>query len=124
MNMDGVAGLWFWVVAPVDEPSDEIVCPSCGEAEDLAGERQDQLIHITCGACDTAWDRDPERRCPRCRAGDLYAAPVAVVEKSRGSQLSIVSTRSEYLCWFCDRDLIDAQRQSGTALMPDQLPTL
>lgn len=112
------------VVAPVDEPSDEIVCPSCGEAEDLAGERQDQLIHITCGACDTAWDRDPERRCPRCRAGDLYAAPVAVVEKSRGSQLSIVSTRSEYLCWFCDRDLIDAQRQSGTALMPDQLPTL
>ncbi len=111
-------------VAQSDQSSDDIVCPQCGEAEDLAGERHDQLIRISCGSCDTVWDRDPERRCPRCQAGDLYAAPVAVIEKSRGSQLSIVSTRSEYLCWSCDRDLIDAQRQSGTALMPDQLPTL
>jgi hypothetical protein len=38
--------------------------------------------------------------------------------------LSIVSTTTEYLCWSCDRDLIDDQRRSGTALMPDQLPTL
>lgn len=103
---------------------DEIACPSCGETENLDGERQDELIEITCGSCDTLWQRDPTRRCPRCDAGDLYAAPVAVIEKSRGTQLSIVSTRSEYLCWVCDRDLIDAQRQSGTALMPDQLPTL
>lgn len=104
--------------------SDEIVCPDCGETEDLAGRSEDGLIHIECGACGTTWDRDPTRRCPRCESGDLYAAPVAVIEKSRGTQLSIVSTRSEYLCWHCDRDLIDAQRQSGTALMPDQLPTL
>ncbi len=54
----------------------------------------------------------------------MYAAPVAVIEKSRGTQLSIVSTTSEYFCWACDRDLIDEQRRSGTALMPDQLPTL
>lgn len=109
----------------VSQPDpDEIRCPSCGEAEDLTGERDDDLITITCGSCDTRWQRDPQRRCPRCGAGDLYAAPVAVIEKSRGTQLSIVSTRSEYLCWVCDRDLIDAQRQSGTALMPDQLPTL
>jgi DNA-directed RNA polymerase subunit RPC12/RpoP len=103
---------------------DEIACPTCGETDDLDGEREDELIHITCGSCATSWHRDPRRRCPRCGAGDLYAAPVAVIEKSRGTQLSIVSTRSEYLCWTCDRDLIDAQRRSGTALMPDQLPTL
>jgi DNA-directed RNA polymerase subunit RPC12/RpoP len=109
----------------VEQPDpDEIVCPDCGEHDDLTGERQDELIEITCGVCACRWQRDPERRCPRCGAGDLYAAPVAVIEKSRGSQLSIVSTRSEYLCWTCDRDLIDDQRQSGTALMPDQLPTL
>lgn len=109
----------------VSQPDpDEIRCPNCGEAEDLSGERQDALITITCGRCETLWQRDPQRRCPRCGVGDLYAAPVAVIEKSRGTQLSIVSTRSEYLCWACDRDLIDAQRQSGTALMPDQLPTL
>lgn len=102
----------------------EICCPQCGEAEDLAGQPIDQLIRITCGLCDTQWDRDPQRRCSRCGDSDLYAAPVAVIEKSRGTQLSIVSTNSEYLCWTCDRDLIDGQRQSGTALMPDQLPTL
>jgi len=54
----------------------------------------------------------------------MYAAPVAVIEKSRGSQLSIVSTTSQHFCWACDRDLIDEQRRSGTALMPDQLPTI
>jgi len=104
--------------------SDEIRCPQCGESDDLAEEPSGQLIRISCGSCDTQWDRDPQRRCSRCGDGDLYAAPVAVIEKSRGTQLSIVSTNSEYLCWTCDRDLIDAQRQSGTALMPDQLPTL
>lgn len=104
--------------------NDEIACPQCRETDDLQGERIEALIRITCGACATQWDRDPQRRCARCGQGDLYAAPVAVIEKSRGTQLSIVSTNSEYLCWTCDRDLIDAQRQSGTALMPDQLPTL
>ena len=54
----------------------------------------------------------------------MYLAPVAIIEKSRGSQLSILGTRTTPLCWECDRDLIDAQRQSGTALMPDELPTL
>lgn len=106
------------------DEGDQIACPNCGETEDLAGEREDELIRVTCGACQTVWHRDPQRRCPRCASSDLYAAPVAVIEKSRGTQLSIVSTRSEYLCWSCDRDLIDAQRRSGTALMPDQLPTL
>lgn len=104
--------------------AEEIVCPYCGEPDDLAGEREGELIRITCGACDTVWDRDPRVTCPRCGSTDTYAAPVAVIEKSRGTQLSIVSTTAEHLCWRCDRDLIDQQRRSGTALMPDQLPTL
>ena len=101
----------------------EIVCPGCGEGEELSGRPDGELILIECGACGATWHRDPERRCPRCQAGDLYPAPVAIVEKSRGTQLSIMSTRTEYLCWSCDRDLIDDQRRSGTALMPDELPT-
>jgi DNA-directed RNA polymerase subunit RPC12/RpoP len=100
-----------------------IACPGCGEQDELAGRPDGDLILIDCLACGASWHRDPERRCPRCGAGDLYPAPVAIVEKSRGSQLSILSTRTEYLCWHCERDLIDAQRQSGTALMPDELPT-
>jgi DNA-directed RNA polymerase subunit RPC12/RpoP len=102
----------------------DIACPQCGESDDLEGERVDDLIRITCGSCTTVWDRDPRTRCPRCGSADMYSAPVAVIEKSRGTQLSIVSTTTEYLCWKCDRDLIDDQRRSGTALMPDQLPTL
>ncbi len=102
--------------------SDEIRCPSCGEDDDLEGVNVEGTITITCGACDNVWERDRERRCPRCGAGDLYPVPVAILEKSRGTQLSIMSTRPEYLCWVCDRDLIDAQRQSGTPIMPDELP--
>ena len=102
--------------------SDEIRCPSCGEDDDLRGTNVDGAITITCGACGTEWERDQERRCPRCGAGDLYPVPVAILEKSRGTQLSIMSTRPEYLCWVCDRDLIDNQRRSGTPVMPDELP--
>ncbi len=104
--------------------SDDLSCPGCRESDDLRGRRDGDLITVDCQACGTSWQRDPERRCPRCGAGDLYEAPVAIVEKSRGTQLSIMSTRAEFLCWACDRDLIDDQRQSGTALMPDQLPTI
>ncbi len=103
----------------------DISCPQCGESEELQGSPTDSgLIEISCLACETAWQRDPKVRCERCQSADMYAAPVAVIEKSRGTQLSIVSTTSEYFCWVCDRDLIDEQRRSGTALMPDQLPTL
>ena len=105
----------------------EISCPSCAESEDLTGQRiGDELstgIQITCGVCGTEWVRDTAERCERCDSDDMYAAPVAVIEKSRGSQLSIVSTSKQYFCWTCDRDLIDDQRRSGTALMPDELPT-
>jgi len=102
--------------------SDEIRCPACGEADDLEGTNDDGVITITCGECDNVWERDRERRCPRCGAGDLYPVPIAILEKSRGTQLSIMSTRPEYLCWVCDRDLIDGQRRSGTPIMPDELP--
>ncbi len=112
-------------VAVVDTAGNgaDISCPGCGELERLSGRPDGELILIGCEACGASWHRDPEQRCPRCGAGNLYPAPVAIVEKSRGTQLSILSTRIEYLCWRCDRDLIDAQRRSGTALMPDELPT-
>ena len=109
--------------------SDEIICPACGEDDDLSGQPVDADdvgagIRITCGACSTSWSRINEVHCPRCDGTNMYLAPVAIIEKSRGSQLSILGTRTTPLCWVCDRDLVDAQRQSGTALMPDELPTL
>ncbi len=107
----------------------DIVCPGCGETEELLGspitdpDGVPTGISVTCEQCETTWTRSDQVVCPRCGGTDHYMAPVAVIEKSRGTQLSIVSTTSEPLCWACDRDLIDAQRQSGTALMPDELPT-
>ncbi len=111
--------------------SDDLRCPSCGEDDDLRGEPVEQEadnesvgIRVTCGACGAVWERTGRATCPRCEGDNMYLAPVAIIEKSRGSQLSILGTRTTPLCWVCDRDLIDAQRQSGTALMPDELPTL
>lgn len=119
--------------------SDDIRCPSCGEDDDLRGQpigKADNTdpdtdtddaptgIRVTCGSCDATWERTGQATCPRCSGDNMYLAPVAIIEKSRGSQLSILGTRTTPLCWECDRDLIDAQRQSGTALMPAELPTL
>ncbi len=109
--------------------SQPISCPSCGEEEDLSGEpldaeHPDDGVRIRCGQCHNEWERRPTSQCERCGSDHIYDAPVAIVEKSRGSQLSILGTTTTPLCWHCDRDLIDAQRQSGTALMPDELPTL
>ena len=108
--------------------SDTIACPACGETEELRGapldpDHPDDGVQITCQACGAGWDRTPGTRCERCGSTQIYDAPVAIVEKSRGSQLSILGTSTTPWCWHCDRDLIDAQRRSGTALMPDELPT-
>ena len=35
----------------------EIVCPNCGVDDHLSGERDGELIRITCSDCDLVWDR-------------------------------------------------------------------
>jgi hypothetical protein len=35
-----------------------VVCPLCGEDDDLTGTRSGERIELTCGACATRWDRD------------------------------------------------------------------
>ena len=102
----------------------EIACPECGETEALRGERRNDLIHIICETCGRAWDRDPSPRCGRCGDDDLFAALKAVVERSRGTQLSVVGTEVVHLCLGCDADLLADYRVSRTLLMPDDLPTV
>ncbi|MCP3935342.1 MAG: hypothetical protein GY708_08220 [Actinomycetia bacterium] len=102
----------------------DIVCPACGEDEELDGEREGDVIAITCARCETTWHRDPSPRCPRCDSPDVEAAIKAVIEKSRGSQLSIVATQIVHLCRTCDAELLASYRISRSPLMPDQLPTL
>ncbi|MGY9074934.1 MAG: hypothetical protein ACKVHU_18515 [Acidimicrobiales bacterium] len=102
---------------------DDLVCPACGEAEELLGSRVGDLIHIVCESCSQEWDRDPSPRCPICDGDDLEAAIKAVVEKSRGSQLSIVATQVLHLCRQCDDAVLSVYRIGRTPLMPDELPT-
>lgn len=51
--------------------------------------------------------------------------PLAIVEKGRGTQLSVVGTRSVHLCVSCDAETLERwQRNRPNPLMPDTLPTL
>lgn len=100
-------------------------CPDCGEIDDLAGIRDGDRITVTCNACGRSWERDLTRRCPICGSDDLQDVPLAIVEKGRGTQLSVVGTRSVHLCSVCDAETLDRyHRNRPNPLMPDELPTI
>jgi predicted RNA-binding Zn-ribbon protein involved in translation (DUF1610 family) len=99
----------------------DIECPSCGETSDLKGAPSRDSIAVTCGI---TWDRSTEPRCSHCGGGNLQPAPLAIVEKSRGTQLSIVGIRTIHLCPACDAETIDRwHRGRPRPLFPDDLPT-
>ena len=103
----------------------DISCPRCGEAEDLSGVRRDDVIELTCGKCGLGWPRDLAARCPTCGGDDLQTVPLAIVEKSRGTQLSVVGTRPIDLCSVCDAaKLAKYHRNRPNPLMPTELPTV
>lgn len=55
----------------------------------------------------------------------MQAVPLAIVEKGRGTQLSVVGTRIVHLCSTCDVETLDRyHRNRPNPLMPDDLPTL
>lgn len=100
-------------------------CPGCGEADDLSGNQNGDWITVTCGTCGVSWNRDPSPRCPICGGDDLQEVPLAIVEKGRGTQLSVVGTRTVRLCSACDADaLARYHRNRPNPLMPDELPTI
>lgn len=100
----------------------ELVCAQCGEDDDLLGERNGEVITITCGACGLIWDRDLAPRCKRCDSTEVRPAFQAILEKSRGTQLSMQSVRLVHLCPDCDSDRLRAYLRSNTPLPPDELP--
>ncbi|MCS5674573.1 MAG: hypothetical protein NZ605_06165 [Acidimicrobiales bacterium] len=104
---------------------DELECPACGEDDRLLGRPCGDLIDVTCEACGQNWERNPNAiaNCDRCDGDDMEGAVKAIVEKSRGSQLSIVATQVVYLCRSCDAAILASYRVGRSPLMPDQLPT-
>lgn len=103
----------------------EIACPVCDESDDLAGSRHEDNITITCGSCGQVWDRPTTPVCTKCDGTDLQSVPLAIVEKSRGTQLSVVGIRIVHLCYECNAEDIDRwQRNRPNPLLPKELPTV
>lgn len=103
----------------------DIECPVCGEVDDLIGERRDETIAITCGQCGQTWERPTSPVCSECEGDDLQAVPHAIVERSRGTQLSVVGIRIVHLCYRCDaEDIRRWQDNRPNPLLPRELPTV
>lgn len=103
----------------------DIACPDCGEADELRGRRTDTGISLTCEACGFEWQRSLKPSCPTCGSTDMQTVPLAIVERSRGTQLSVVGTRPVELCSSCDREqLARYHRNRPNPLMPAELPTV
>ena len=99
-----------------------VTCPNCSEDDNLLGETVDGTITITCGECGCVWDRDLTPRCPTCGRTDVRQAMQAILDKSRGTQLSIQSMKLVYLCPDCDPELLARWIESNSPLPPDELP--
>lgn len=100
----------------------DIVCANCGEDENLDGERDGDTISITCASCGLVWDRDLRPVCETCGSDEVRKAFQAIVDKSRGTQLSIQSMRLVYLCPKCEPELLADYLASKSPLPPDELP--
>lgn len=102
----------------------DVRCPSCGEQEELSGRRVDGEILLTCHTCGYDGPRLAERRCQTCGGDDVVERPRALVERSRGTQLSVVGYTTTALCRVCDADDLAAALAHGGAILPKELPTV
>ncbi|MGE3445867.1 MAG: hypothetical protein AB7L13_24780 [Acidimicrobiia bacterium] len=82
--------------------SAELECPNCQTDEHLSGMPAGDVIRLTCGACGLSWDRDPGPTCRDCGTReDVQTVTQPFIQKSRGTQLSIVGLQVVYLCYAC-----------------------
>ncbi len=102
--------------------SADTICANCGEEENLRGSRDGDTITVTCHSCGLVWDRDLTPKCGTCGSVDVRKAFQSILEKSRGTQLSIQSMLLVYLCPRCDADRLADYIKSNTPLPPDELP--
>lgn len=76
------------------------------------------VIHITCTACDLHWDRMTAPNCETCGSRDMVCVPEVLVERSRGTQLSITGVQPHYKCRSCDADELTQPRAGATSPTP------
>lgn len=108
---------------PVVSASD-VRCPQCGEDEELSGRRTDGDIVLTCHRCGHVGPRAAQRRCGTCGGSDVVERPKAVVERARGTQLTVVGYSTIGLCRTCDEQELTHSLQTNGAVLPEELPTV
>ena len=102
----------------------EIACPECGETDALRGVRLEGGISLHCETCAYTWNRNLAPICKHCGGDDLQPVPLAILEKGRGTQLSVVGTRTIHLCSLCDAATLRRYHDNRpNPLMPDDIPT-
>jgi Zn ribbon nucleic-acid-binding protein len=102
----------------------DVRCPSCGEQEELHGRRSEGQILLRCLRCGYDGPRAAVRRCQTCGGADVVERPKALVERARGTQLSVVGYTTIGLCRVCDADDLARAIEHGGAVLPKELPTV
>ncbi|MCP4305383.1 MAG: hypothetical protein GY926_23460 [bacterium] len=102
----------------------DIACPNCGEQEALRGTPRAEVILLYCEKCTHKWKRDLSASCAKCGGVDMQQVPLAILEKGRGTQLSVVGTRPINLCSDCDAETLRVYHANRpNPLLPDDIPT-
>ena len=102
-----------------------IECSACGETEALVGVERGDGIELSCQSCGNTWMRSSRKTCSTCGSDDLQTVPLAIVERSRGTQLSSVGTRPIDLCSVCNAAELERYHANRpNPLMPASLPTV
>ena len=105
-------------------PGMDIACPDCGETESLRGSRQSDSIALVCEECGHQWERALAPSCRSCGGTDMQQVPLAILEKGRGTQLSVVGTRPIHLCSQCDVETLRKYHANRpNPLLPADIPT-
>jgi Zn ribbon nucleic-acid-binding protein len=78
-----------------------VACPRCGETEQLRGERDGDVIRLTCAACGFGWMRDTTKRCRLCGSDNLTYTPKPLWEKGRGDQRTPAGRIDAWYCYDC-----------------------
>jgi Zn ribbon nucleic-acid-binding protein len=100
----------------------DVRCPSCGEQEELHGRRSEGQILLRCLRCGYDGPRVAVRRCQTCGGADVVERPRALVERARGTQLSVVGYTTIGLCRVCDADDLARAIEHGGAVLPKDCP--
>ena len=84
---------------------DALMCPGCGETDEIRGRPVDGDIRLTCQQCGTTWLRGAPT-CRSCGGSEVILAQQAVTRLPRGTLRAIVGMRDIPLCPSCDSTVL------------------